>query len=364
MTSTIVSGVRVFDGENLLDGLYDVIFDGGIITSVTTAGGAAAGAPDVVDGHGGTLLPGLIDAHVHVLRPDDLAALAAHGVTTAYDMASWPAALTDSLRHVPGVTDILSAGVPGAGPGGVHSRIPGFPTEAILDDREKAEAFITARVAQGADYVKVVVEAPGRGGPDQATVSAVVEGAHAAGLRVIAHASALGAVAVANEAGVDILTHVPIDAPIDDAGAVAIRDAGRLVIPTLTMMEGVVANVARPGISYESARDSVSALHRAGVPIIAGTDANSSPGVPAAVSHGPSLHRELMLLVDAGLTPVEALRAATGLAARSFGLDDRGAVAVGKRADLVLVDGDPVSDIADSSRIRGIWIAGSPVQRA
>lgn len=367
MTSTTITGVRIFDGEDLLDGLYDVAFEDGVITSVAAADAAtadASGDGEIVDGTGSTLLPGLIDAHVHVLGRHDLEALAAHGVTTAYDMASWPAALTDSLRHVPGVTDILSSGVPGAGPGGVHSRIPGFPAEAILDGQEKVEGFIAARVAQGSDYVKVVAEAPGRGGPDQATITAVVEGAHAVGLRVVAHASALGAVAVANDAGVDILTHVPIDAPIDALGAASIRDAGRLVIPTLSMMEGIVANAARPEISYESARDSVAALHAAGVPIIAGTDANSSPGVPAAVPHGSSIHHELVLLVEAGLAPIEALRSTTSLAARSFGLDDRGVVAVGKRADLVLVDGDPLTDITDTTRLRGIWISGAAVHPA
>lgn len=98
------------------------------------------------------------------------------------------------------------------------------------------------------------------------------------------------------------------------------------------------------------------------MPILAGTDANNAPGAPASVPHGPSLHHELALLVDAGLTPRDALRAATALPARHFGLADRGAVAPGLRAGLVLVDGDPLADITATARVRAVWCGG--VERA
>ena len=101
-------------------------------------------------------------------------------------------------------------------------------------------------------------------------------------------------------------------------------------------------------------------MYRAGVPILAGTDANDLPG-PAAVPHGSSLHHELELLVDAGLTTVDALRAATTRPARYFGLADRGVVEPGRRADLVLVDGDPLHDIKATQAIRRVWCAGTEV---
>jgi imidazolonepropionase-like amidohydrolase len=103
---------------------------------------------------------------------------------------------------------------------------------------------------------------------------------------------------------------------------------------------------------------SVARLHAAGVPILAGTDA-PNPGT----AHGPSLHGELELLVRAGLTPVEALRAATSTPARVFRLGDRGRIAPGMRADLVLVDGDPTSDVTATRRITRIWKNGFPVDR-
>ena len=116
--------------------------------------------------------------------------------------------------------------------------------------------------------------------------------------------------------------------------------------------------MAARNFGSSAARDSVSVLYRAGVPILAGTDANTTPGVPASPPFGDSMHRELELLVDAGLSAVDALRAATLLPARYFGLADRGVVEPGKRADLVLLAGDPVADIRATRRIEQVWCAG------
>jgi hypothetical protein len=107
-----------------------------------------------------------------------------------------------------------------------------------------------------------------------------------------------------------------------------------------------------------NAMAAVRLLRAAGVPILAGSDA-PNPGT----AHGVSLHRELELLVEAGLTPPEALAAATSVPARLFGLSDRGVVAKGRRADLLLVDGDPTRDITATRDIAAIWKSGVPVER-
>ena len=134
-------------------------------------------------------------------------------------------------------------------------------------------------------------------------------------------------------------------------------------MPTLTMMETIFNNLRRPGSDYSHSRDSVTAMYKAGVPILAGTDANAAPGAPVNVKHGESLHHELELLVAAGVSNLDALRAATILPAKWFGLGDRGVVEVGKRADLVLVEGDPLLDIRDTKRIVRVWCKGVEVDR-
>ena len=120
------------------------------------------------------------------------------------------------------------------------------------------------------DYIKVIVDPPGRGGPDQATVAAIVQAAHDAGRIVVAHASNTGAVAMAQAAGADVLTHAPLDAALDEAAVAEVVRSQRTSVPTLVMMEGVAANAPVPGLDYRHARDSVAALHRAGVPIVLG----------------------------------------------------------------------------------------------
>ena len=109
---------------------------------------------------------------------------------------------------------------------------------------------------------------------------------------------------------------------------------------------------------FEAALATVAELHAAGVELMAGSDA-PNPGT----AHGASLHHELELLVRAGLTPTEALRAATTTPARRFGLSDRGRIAPGRRADLLLVRGDPTADITATRQIERVWKNGAPVQR-
>jgi hypothetical protein len=111
-------------------------------------------------------------------------------------------------------------------------------------------------------------------------------------------------------------------------------------------------------VSYASAEATVRQLVTAGVPILAGSDA-PNPGT----AHGSALHRELELLVAAGLTPVQALTAATSTPAKAFRIDDRGRIAKGMRADLLLVNGDPTRDITATRDIAGIWKGGVPVDR-
>jgi len=112
-------------------------------------------------------------------------------------------------------------------------------------------------------------------------------------------------------------------------------------------------------LNFDYALAAVRALRAEGVPILAGTDA-PNPGT----AHGASMHREMELLVKAGLTPAEALAAATSRPARTFGLTDRGRIAAGLRADLLLVKGDPTQDITATRDIVAVWKTGAPLDRA
>lgn len=126
------------------------------------------------------------------------------------------------------------------------------------------------------------------------------------------------------------------------------------------MMEAV-DKLKFPGNDYIHYQESVRMMHEAGVPILAGTDANDIPDSPAPVKHGMVIHHELELLVKAGLSPVEALRSATSVVAKEFGLNDRGFIEPGRRADLVLIADDPLTDITATTRIQKVWCGGIEV---
>ncbi|WP_328604358.1 amidohydrolase family protein [Amycolatopsis sp. NBC_00345] len=351
-TKTALTGVRVFDGHQLTDP-RTVVIDGTVI------GTDPAGAREI-DAAGAVLLPGLIDAHVHLHGPQTLDALARWGVTTGLDMACWPDELVTSLRKATGTADFRTAGLPAIGPTGNHARMPGMPAEAVILTPEDARRHVAARVAEGVDYIKGVAEAPGDGGPTAEALQALVTAAHAHGLKTVVHAVTVGAYTVAVGSGADFITHVPLNGAIRPEDIATMQAGHQVVVPTLTMMEGILAGRA----PLTGLLAGVADLHRAGIEVLAGTDANTQPGSPHTVAHGESLHREFELMAGAGFRPVDILRSATVRPARAFGLTDRGAVEPGLRADLVLVDGDPTTDITATRKIRAVWCAGHQVTPA
>ncbi len=177
------------------------------------------------------------------------------------------------------------------------------------------------------------------------------------GKQTIAHAAHAAAFARALEAKVDVVTHTPMDETLHASTLQTMLTQHVIAVPTLTMMENV-PKLKRPGMSYAPAKETVTAMYKAGIPILAGTDSNAAPGVPAHVKHGESMHHELELLVDAGMSSLDALRAGTSLPAKYFDVGDRGIIAVGKRADLVLLKGDPIEDIKATRTIQRIWCKG------
>lgn len=388
-----VRAVRLFDGRDVTSDVTVLVVDGRV-AAVGPEIEVAPGVP-VVDGRGRTLLPGMVDAHVHTFDPSMLVQALAFGVTLQLDMFTQPGLLAAWRREqeggsAGGRSDILGGGYLATAPGG-HGTQYGFPVPT-LSAPEEAGPWVAARAAEGAAFIKIVLEdgsAHGLSRPtlDQAILEALVVAAHDEGLLAVVHVSTLADATRALEAGADGLVHVWVDHP-PPSGLVEAMAANRMfVIPTLTVLEGIrgVASGAAlleddefralldpaarqaltstfptsPGTSWEAVQESLGALHQAGVRIITGSDA-PNPGT----AYGASVHRELELLVAGGLSPVEALRAATSVPAESFGLEGRGVIAPGSRADLVLVEGDPTVEIGATRRIVGVWKEGRAFDHA
>lgn len=387
-----IRNVRIFDGERTIPAT-DIVVRNGLIASV---GEAPPTGIEAIDGEGGTLLPGLIDAHTHVFG-DALDRAVAFGVTTELDMFTdhrFADSMRKQQREAAGAlarADLLSAGTLITAPGG-HGTEYGMqiPTLASAAD---AQAFVDARIAEGSDYIKIVYDdgaSYGRSIPtiDRAVLEAAIAAAQARGKLAVVHIGARAAAEEAIAAGANGLIHLFADAPPDAGFAERVKRAAAFVIPTLTVIlsttgVGGSAGLAddpfiapfmtaaertalgtsfpkRPGSmrSLDPALAAVRQLRDAGVPLLAGTDA-PNPGT----AHGASIHRELELLVQAGLSPEAALAAASSVPARVFGLSDRGRIAPGLRADLLLVAGDPTRDVTATRHIVGIWKRGTRVER-
>jgi imidazolonepropionase-like amidohydrolase len=391
---------RAFDGERAVPTGALILTDGGRITGIEPA---SADPPDgwpLVESPGATLLPGLIDTHVHLGGDSGMGALdrlpgyddaelagvieralrrqARAGVTTVRDLGDRRWSVLEWRDRVAvaggeGTTShptIVASGPPITSPAG-HCWSMGGEAHGA----EELRQAVRQRAERRVDVVKIMASG-GAATPGTDVLACqfrldelrlVVEEAHALGLPVTAHAHGLPAVEQAVAAGVDGIEHCGcltasgMEVPDDLLEALAV--GGIQVCPTLgktadaTPPPALAKIMARTGMTWEGRLAMVGRMHRAGVRLISGADSGISAGKPHGI-----LPEAIIDLVDAGLTPVEALASATSAAARSCGLADRkGRLRVGYDADLLLVDGDPLADVTALRRVAAVVLRGQAV---
>lgn len=351
-----------------------------------------------IDGRGELyLMPGLCDSHVHVLDPDEFTFYVANGVTTVRNMSGepfhlfWRREIADGRMFGPTLitTGPTMDGVP-----------PEGSNRVIVTTRAEAERAVDDIHAAGYDMIKVY------GGLSADAYAGIASAAKRLKLQVVGHLprsvgleGALGLGQASIDHAEEYLYTFFKDAGVEKMPE-AVRlthDAGAWVVPTLVTFDMIGRQIAdapalmsRPELRYVDPatsaswitkqnhylRDFVPAdaerfstrlvflkelvreLHRAGVPLLAGTDAGIAFGVPFVVP-GYSLHTELANLVECGLTPFAALQTATVNPARFMHqAREVGTVTEGARADLLLVDGNPLENVANASRRVGVMVRG------
>jgi imidazolonepropionase-like amidohydrolase len=405
----VFSNVRLIDGVgNAARDEVDVVVDDERITAIVRNGTAwpEAGtvvpdnaAPTIIDGAGSTLLPGLIDAHAHYTfdptegsiaaiarRSDAEIVLAAAGhAARALRAGITTARGAGSIRNLELVLrDAIAAGqVPGPRLVGAGSAIGitgghGHQFGIEADGELALTRAVRQQVRDGADVIKIVASeaamltttglAPGQlvyGDAEltESEIGAIVAEARRLHVRVMSHAQGSESVIASARGGVDSVEHAWL---ADRAAIEALAASGAFLVPTL-----VVTDVNRdlPGLTptQRERQELIERRHRAsteaaielGVPIATGTD-TGEVGVTADM-----VWREIALLHDHGASPMAAIKAATSGAARLLGLDaEIGSVAPGKVADLIMVDGDPLADLARLQAPRVVMQAGRVVPLA
>lgn len=357
----LIKNVKIFQNDALTAPTNVVIKDG-LIQEISDQL-ENDNNPDVVDGQGKTLMPGIIDSHIHLSGIENLQQATAYGVTTMLDMMTDDPELVDGLRNQKGLTDIRSCYRPVISqPGPMLEKALGY-VSSFCTTKEEVRRHIDQQISFGADYIKLVLEMPPlvKDMLSQELVDETVRYAHEKGKLVSVHATTVEAYRRAVKAGVDILNHIPRNEVMPQEIIDEIKEKDLVVIPTLLMQKGMITNMEkiypeRAG-SYDHVLDTVRRMHEAGIRMVFGTDSNMTNKLNF-IPHGKAAHTEIDLWSEAGFSNLEIIHALSDKPAAIFSLNDRGTIAPGKRADLILINGDPTKDIKAMHMVEKVWING------
>ncbi|HSH21683.1 MAG TPA: amidohydrolase family protein [Candidatus Caenarcaniphilales bacterium] len=392
----VLAGAQVFDGRGSDPAPADLAIEDGRIVEV----GGGLDGDEAIDVSGRTLLPGLFDCHTHVIVSDidqwrllqmpfsyqfyeaarNLQATLAAGITTVRDAGGADMgirrAVEDGLVQGPrmqiSVRMISQTGGHGDDwfPSGAEVPLwvahPGAPA-TIVDGPDEMRRMVRLLIRHGADVIKVATSGgvlSARDEPRHAhfrddELAVLVAEADAVGIAVMAHAQGAPGIKAAVRAGIRSIEH---GIYLDDEAIEMMLERGTYLVPTLVAPRGVIdaaaAGMAVPEAAVRKAhevvevhRDSFRRAVAAGVQVAMGTDSGVTP-------HGENL-RELALMVEGGMSAAEALVATTSTAARLMGLDDElGTLEPGKRADIVVVNGDPFDVMSLRERIEAVYRDG------
>jgi imidazolonepropionase-like amidohydrolase len=373
----VADRIIVGDGRVIEPGMLEV--RDGLITAVGEPPTGGADGAGVVDLRGMTVMPTLVDAHVHLStnRADllsDLRQRAAVGVSAALSMGTDPDDALLALRQDPiaGAARYLSAGRGITMPEPGRSDVPHW----ITNEAEARQA-VRDEAARDVDIIKIWVD--DRNGQydklSPALYSAIIEEAHAQGLRVAAHIFALEDGKGLLRAGVDVFAHGVRNRDIDDEFIELVQAhpdvvlipnlPGRGVPTDLGWLRGIVDDAAFAQLEARNVADSdaqefygiqarnLARLSEAGMTIAMGTDGNTfwAP------------HVEMEDMVIAGMEPADVIVAATGNSAMAVGLEDTGVLEAGKRADFIVLGSNPLDDITHTRDIVDVFLAGERVAR-
>ncbi len=362
----IIQNVKLFNGESVFENATLLIKHDSIVEIIRNR--TEFNGNQVVAGEGKTLIPGLINAHVHAFKKADLNEAARSGVLTVLDLFNF-SVTADSLKGASIKSNDLAyyywAGPTVTVPGGHGSQYGPVP---LINDIEEIPEFIDDRISEGADFIKLILEA---GWPSRRTIPTLSDDMLQTALTYISKKDMISVVHISVQSdaikvakyGGNGLAHIwkkdSIGISDDDITTLVENDV--FIIPTMLVRKRSEESFRKRGlddlhIDMEQLKIDLLNLHKRGVPLLAGTD---PPNM--GINFGTDLFNELYIYVDAGLSPIEALKTATSVPSIEFRLGERGYIRKGYAADFVLIDGDPTKDIKNIANVFKIWKRGQEI---
>jgi imidazolonepropionase-like amidohydrolase len=356
----VIKNVMLFDGEKLIE-KTSVLVEDGMISEV---GKRIKTKAEVIDGSGKFLMPGMTNSHVHAFMQFNLTEAANAGVLNLLDMhgmETHQSTMQKSSFETTNLARYFYAGSAATAPDG-HGTQFGFPSPT-LTKAEEAQDFVAARLANGANHIKIIVE-PWKATLAHDIVKALIDATHAREKKAVVHISKVTDAYQVLMNDADGLVHVWWDEKMTDAQLTEISEKGSFMIPTVLTSHLTLDNIRKfaPENKFLSNDDitvEVKRAYDAGIPILAGTDPPN-----ANINYGVDLYKEMDLLSKAGIPNIDVLKSATSLPAKHFELDKIGYIKEGYYADLILLNGNPIKDIQDISKIATIWKEGKVVRTA
>lgn len=357
-----ITNVQLFDGENVQKNASIYVRKGKIIAIDSAGISNTIRAKKIIDGNNKTLIPGLINAHCHLASPANLKEAAQAGVLTMIELLRMN---EDEIKHYRKKAQkaeyayFYTAGIAADKPDGVVKLYTGSLNTYAPSTRLEAKEFIQKRKQKGVDFIKIIQDSRLPQKFSDTLFDALISETHKNNLLAVVHSEILADAEYEFIHGADIIAHGWVDRKISDSTLAEWKSRPFAITPTLLVhcKAKKLYNMKSYTLTEQEIIVEMGKAHRAGIPLLAGTDAPAD-----GVNYSTDLYAELALYVDAGLTPLEALKTATSNPAKAYKLNERGVIRVGASADFVLVDGDVLKDISLLSRINAIWKQGKQIR--
>lgn len=360
----------VFDGEKDL-GIVNLAINDDTIAEISKK---TLLSDSIIDGTGKYIVPGLVNSHVHMWEAEHLKEAYKAGVLANMDMhasSHFRDSILKALSEEKGYAFYYTAGVAATVPGGHPTQIT--PNIETINDSVSIRQFVDHRINEGADFIKIIKEtSPRYEHPEEPpslpydSIKKIIQYAHSNRLKAVVHIGALEEmveVAKLKPDGIVHMWYVSNNSKFTEEKLNIIKESGAFIVPTILINERAISSIKKEGgpfadwaeesfLPVQEFRENIKKIHEAKITLLAGTDNGNFD-----LNWGDDLVNELIIFSQSGLDNIAVLKTATGNPAKTWGIPV-GFLEVGSKANMLLVNGNPIENLEKLKEINLIWKNG------